>query len=236
MDALPWRGSGVMAALHLADPATEAEWEFEISNSGWRWAPHLHDILAISPDCKPATRTLMAAKHPDDRPITRRMIAGAVAGHSFCYRSRIVRGDGFLRLVESRCEPASAADGTTLALNGRVASVTDWQQPVFENPDTTYASDGDLEVALLAHIQEAHTYAFRRYASDVAGIARRNLCGRTLCDDVVQSVFECLWSHPERYDSTRGSLGVYLKLQASGRSLDLMRSESSRWRRGQRYA
>jgi RNA polymerase sigma factor (sigma-70 family) len=45
-----------------------------------------------------------------------------------------------------------------------------------------------------------------------------------------------LWNAPERYDPERGSLRSYLLAQTHGRSVDLLRSETSRRRREEREA
>lgn len=45
-------------------------------------------------------------------------------------------------------------------------------------------------------------------------------------EDVVHDVFLSLWHRPERFDASRGQVGVYLRLLARSRALDA-------WRRGQ---
>ena len=118
---------------------------------------------------------------------------------------------------------------------GRIGLVADWALPVLEIPDGTF-TDGDVAVALLARTEAAHSYAFVRYASLVRRVAARSLRDPTQVDDIVQSVFETLWLHPERFDSTRGSLAAFLQVQARSRSLDLLRSEASRRSRVHRFA
>lgn len=46
--------------------------------------------------------------------------------------------------------------------------------------------------------------------------------------DIVQDVFLALWRNPERYDCERGSLRAFLSVQTRGRSVDVLRSDSSR--------
>jgi RNA polymerase sigma-70 factor (ECF subfamily) len=53
---------------------------------------------------------------------------------------------------------------------------------------------------------------------------------------VLQEVFLRLWNQPERFDPERGSLRSYLLAHVHGRSVDLVRSESSRRRREEREA
>ncbi|MDP1820579.1 MAG: sigma-70 family RNA polymerase sigma factor [Acidimicrobiales bacterium] len=55
-------------------------------------------------------------------------------------------------------------------------------------------------------------------------------------DDVVQEVFERLWTRtrPDRFDPGRGSLQAFLYQDAVGRSIDAGRSDTSRRRREDR--
>ena len=50
----------------------------------------------------------------------------------------------------------------------------------------------------------------------------------------MQEVFLRLWQTPEKFDPGRGSLRSYLLAQTHGRSVDILRSETSRRRREER--
>lgn len=98
----------------------------------------------------------------------------------------------------------------------------------------TEASDAALVVAIGRWRQDALAEAYRRHAGAVFGLSVRVLADRTLAEEVVQEVFLRLWDHPDRFDAERGSLRSYLLAQCHGRSVDLVRSESSRRAREER--
>ena len=98
------------------------------------------------------------------------------------------------------------------------------------------ASDAALVVAIGRWRQDALAEAYRRHAGAAFALARRLLGDRDLAEEVLQEVFLRLWNAPERYDPERGSLRSYLLAQTHGRSVDLLRSETSRRRREEREA
>jgi RNA polymerase sigma-70 factor (ECF subfamily) len=98
------------------------------------------------------------------------------------------------------------------------------------------ASDAALVVAIGRWRQEALAEAYRRHAGAAFALARRLLVDRSLAEEVLQEVFLRLWNQPDRFDPERGSLRSYLLAQTHGRSVDLLRSETSRRRREEREA
>jgi RNA polymerase sigma-70 factor (ECF subfamily) len=68
----------------------------------------------------------------------------------------------------------------------------------------------------------------------VYALSRRLLVDASLAEEIVQEVFLRLWNNPEKFDPERGSLRSYLLAQCHGRSVDLLRSETSRRRREER--
>lgn len=100
--------------------------------------------------------------------------------------------------------------------------------------DLPGASDAVLVVAISRYRQEALAEAYRRHAGAVFALSRRLLIDATLAEEVVQEVFLRLWNNPEKFDPERGSLRSYLLAQCHGRSVDLLRSESSRRNREER--
>lgn len=93
------------------------------------------------------------------------------------------------------------------------------------------ASDTSLVVSIGRYHEDALAEVYRRHAGAVFALARRLLADRTLAEEIVQEVFLRLWNDPDRFDPDRGSLRSYLLAQCHGRSVDLIRSESSRRRR-----
>jgi RNA polymerase sigma-70 factor (ECF subfamily) len=68
----------------------------------------------------------------------------------------------------------------------------------------------------------------------VFALAKRLLADAAMAEEIVQEVFLRNWNQPEKFDSERGSLRSYLLAQCHGRSVDLLRSETSRRAREER--
>ena len=100
--------------------------------------------------------------------------------------------------------------------------------------DLTEWSDSVLVVAISRYRQEALAEAYRRHAGAVFALARRLLADAALAEEIVQEVFLRIWNQPEKFDPERGSLRSYLLAQTHGRSVDVLRSESSRRAREER--
>lgn len=115
-------------------------------------------------------------------------------------------------------------------------SGTEAQAPMVLTDDLTECSDAVLVVAISRYRQEALAEAYRRHAGAVFALARRLLVDSTLAEEIVQEVFLRIWNQPEKFDSERGSLRSYLLAQCHGRSVDLLRSETSRRLREERDA
>lgn len=67
---------------------------------------------------------------------------------------------------------------------------------------------------------------YDEHAATVYATAHRILRDDARTQDVVHDVFLSLWHRPERFDASRGQVGVYLRLVARSRALDT-------WRRGE---
>ncbi len=98
------------------------------------------------------------------------------------------------------------------------------------------ASDAALVMAIARYRQSALAEAYRRHSGSVFGLAKRLLGDHAQAEEVVQEVFLRLWNTPDRFDPERGSLRSFLLAHAHGRSVDVLRSNSSRRRREDRDA
>jgi RNA polymerase sigma-70 factor (ECF subfamily) len=96
--------------------------------------------------------------------------------------------------------------------------------------------DAALVLAVARYRTEGLAEAYRRHAGAIYALARRVTADSSLAEDVVQEVFLGLWRDPERFDPDRGSLRSWLLAQAHGKSVDLVRAESSRKKREEREA
>ncbi|HUR23935.1 MAG TPA: sigma-70 family RNA polymerase sigma factor [Acidimicrobiales bacterium] len=97
-------------------------------------------------------------------------------------------------------------------------------------------SDFVLVVAVARRDQAALSELYRRHGGSLFCAALRVLSVREMAEEVVQDVFQRLWSSPERFDPARGSLRGFLLAQCHGRAVDIVRSESARRRREERDA
>jgi RNA polymerase sigma-70 factor, ECF subfamily len=102
--------------------------------------------------------------------------------------------------------------------------------------DLANASDAALVLALARFQQPALAEVYRRHAGAAFGLSKRLLGDQAQAEEVVQEVFLRLWNQPERFDPERGSLRSFLLAQAHSRSVDILRSETSRRRREERDA
>ncbi|MEJ7584258.1 MAG: sigma-70 family RNA polymerase sigma factor [Acidimicrobiales bacterium] len=92
---------------------------------------------------------------------------------------------------------------------------------------TRSAIDDLLRECSACDLPTAFSVAYRRHSGAVHGLARRT-CGDKSADDVTSEVFLRLWTHPEKFDASRGSLRSFLLTIGRHIAIDVIRSESSR--------
>lgn len=102
--------------------------------------------------------------------------------------------------------------------------------------DLRSTSDASLVTSVARWRQDALAELYRRHAGAVYSLARRVTGQKAVAEEVLQDVFLRLWNSPERYDPARGSLRTFLLAQSHSRSVDAVRSESSRRAREEREA
>ncbi len=89
--------------------------------------------------------------------------------------------------------------------------------------------DAALVTEVIARRPEAVEILWRRHGSAVLGVARRVTGGAAgIADEVLQEVFLRLWRAPERFDPSRGALRSFLLMEANGRAIDAIRSDTAR--------
>jgi RNA polymerase sigma-70 factor (ECF subfamily) len=94
--------------------------------------------------------------------------------------------------------------------------------------------DADLASRVAKGGRDALEQVYNQVGGAVKTIAWRVLRDEALAEDVVQEVFMTFWREPERYDEGRGSLRTYLITMAHRKAVDVVRSESARFRREER--
>jgi RNA polymerase sigma-70 factor (ECF subfamily) len=88
--------------------------------------------------------------------------------------------------------------------------------------------DGVLVARLAAGDDAAVGEIFDRHGAYVLGLARRVTGSTAGAEDVVQDVITALWTNPQRFDATRGSLRAFLGVQTYGRAIDAVRRDTRR--------
>ncbi len=102
--------------------------------------------------------------------------------------------------------------------------------------DSDVHEDALLVAAIDAGDQAALADAYQAHSGAVYAAAYAVLRRKGPSEDVTQEIFVRLWNQAGRFDARRGSLRSFLRVDARGRAIDLVRSESARRAREDREA
>lgn len=94
--------------------------------------------------------------------------------------------------------------------------------------DREATEDDVLVEGIVRRDQAALAEAYHLHSKAVYSAAYGVLRRRSLAEDVTQEIFVRLWNRPERFDPSRGSLRSFVRIDARGRAIDLLRSERAR--------
>ncbi len=97
------------------------------------------------------------------------------------------------------------------------------------------ATDADLVRDVASGEHGALAEVYERHGASVLGLAQ-HVCGLRDADDVVQEVFLRLWREPQGFDAQRGSLRSFLLVMTRFRAIDVVRANSARQGREERFA
>src|SRR5271165_355729 len=91
------------------------------------------------------------------------------------------------------------------------------------NRNNQAVDDMRLVARVRAGDQQALSELYDRYSKVVYGVALRILPDTGAAEDLLQDIFLQLWRKPDAFDSSRGSLAVWLAVIARHRSIDRLR-------------
>jgi RNA polymerase sigma-70 factor (ECF subfamily) len=99
--------------------------------------------------------------------------------------------------------------------------------------DPARGAGWDVAVARRLVMRDATALAdlYDEFGSLVCGLAARITGNRQAAEDVTQEVFTSVWSRPETFDPTRGTLRGWLMVLAHRRAVDHVRREEAARRR-----
>jgi PAS domain S-box-containing protein len=105
-------------------------WNWDITSDGVTWSQELYRIFGLRPgEFIPNFENYLARVHPADRERARQVIEEALQSHQpFRIEERLVRPDGSLRVIESRGEVKTDAQGQPLAMAGICLDITERKQ------------------------------------------------------------------------------------------------------------
>ncbi|WP_295608507.1 PAS domain S-box protein [uncultured Lamprocystis sp.] len=114
------------ALLKAQEIAKLGSWELDIAAGELSWSPEVFRIFEQEPqDFTPSYAALLAAIHPDDRPMVERAYWDALAKRTpYDLIHRLLLPSGQIKWVHDCCESEVAADGRPLKSHGTIQDIT----------------------------------------------------------------------------------------------------------------
>jgi PAS domain S-box-containing protein len=101
-------------------------WQWDIPADIVSWSDELRRIFGVPPSAQMTFETYLDRLHPDDRDRVRGIVEGAFAdGAPFSFDHRIVRPDGFVRIIHGRGRVVLDPDGSPIKMMGTAQDVTE---------------------------------------------------------------------------------------------------------------
>jgi PAS domain S-box-containing protein len=115
------------ALLKAQEIAKLGSWELDIAAGELSWSPEVFRIFEQSPEnFTPDYAALLAAIHPDDRPMVERAYWDSLAKRTpYNLVHRLLLPNGRLKWVHDRCESDFAPDGRPLQSHGTIQDITE---------------------------------------------------------------------------------------------------------------
>ncbi len=115
------------ALLKAQEIAKLGSWELDIAAGVLSWSPEVFRIFEHAPtDFTPDYPALLAAIHPDDRPMVERAYWDSLAKRTpYDLVHRLLLPSGQLKWVHDRCESDFAPDGRPLKSHGTIQDITE---------------------------------------------------------------------------------------------------------------
>lgn len=91
--------------------------------------------------------------------------------------------------------------------------------------------DALVKKSLIAKDESVFEEIFNLFSGACIALSWKVLRNEAKAQDVVQSVFVDLYTNPDKFDPSRGSIRTYLLTKSRSKSIDLLRSEKARFMR-----
>ncbi len=125
------------ALLKAQEIAKLGSWELDIAAGELSWSPEVFRIFEQAPaDFIPDYAALLAAIHPDDRPMVERAYWDSLAKRTpYDITHRLLLPNGRIKWVHDRCESDFAPDGRPLQSHGTIQDITEQKTAVLALAD-----------------------------------------------------------------------------------------------------